>query len=160
MHQGLGRGPHHCSSVALIYYPVCWYSYLWPCPASASVRHTQTHSGWRIHMSAHWLLAPYLNGHGDTCIVMYFAWALTPLSLHSHMLRRQQTLTCAVQMVNSLMLLFNVSPSHRQHRLLFSSISLCILIHILLQSQIPKRSGLYNSIAVIKSSLINITQYA
>lgn len=131
MHQELGSGPHHCSSVALIYYPVCLYSYLWPCTASPSIKHTQTHSGWHIHMSAHRLLAPCLYGHWDTCVVTYFAWALTHLSPHSHMLPQQHKLTCVVQRVNSLMLLFHVSLSHRHHCLIFSSISFCILIFIL-----------------------------
>lgn len=68
-----------------------------------------------------------------------------------------------VQMVNSPALLFPVTPLHHC-RLFFSSISSCNLVVILwilsLQSLIPKRTSVYESVALIKSSLINISQYA
>lgn len=135
MHQELGSGPHHCSSVALIYYPVCLYSYLWPCTASPSIKHTQTHSGWHVHMSAHRLLAPCFYGHWDTCGVTVHtlhepSHTYSISTLTYSMLPQQHTLTCVVQRVNSLMLLFHASLSHRHHCLFFSSISFCILIFI------------------------------
>lgn len=98
-------------------------------PAHPSNTHRQTRAD--IYTSAHRLLAPCLYGHWDTCVVTYFARALTHLSLHSHMLPQQHTLTCVVQRMNSLMLLFHTSLSHRHHCLFFSSISFCILIFIL-----------------------------
>ena len=159
MHQELGSGPHHCSSDALIYYPVCLHSYLRPCPPSPSIKHTHRHT---THTSAHWLSAPCLPGHWETCIFTYsftFASALTHLSLHPHTLPWQRTLTCVVQMVNSPTLLFSFHTT--------PSLSLALFLPVFSSSfyshfpyvTIPKRTSVYKCVALIKSSLINISQY-
>ena len=132
MHQELGSGPHHCSSVALIYYPVCLHSYLRPRPASTSIKHTQTHLGWHIHTSAHWLSAPCLPGHWDTCMHTYILLCLctsphTLISTLTYAALTAHTYTCSSNGEFS-HASFSYHPPLHHCRLFFSS---CILIFFL-----------------------------
>ena len=133
MHQGPGSGPHHCSSVALIYYPVCLHSYPRPCPASPSIKRAQTHSGSHIHTRL-----PADSQHLAFLVIETRTYLHTASRLHepshtylyAHICCPRSTLTCVVQTVNSPMLLVPVTPLHHCQPF-FSSICSRSLIFIL-----------------------------
>lgn len=127
MHQELGSGPHHCSSVALIYYPVCLHSYLRPCPPSPSIKHTQTYNthvcpltvstmpSWTLrHMHIYIWLRVCMCPHTLISTPTYSA-----LTTHTYMCSSNGEFSHASFFL----------PHHSI--IVFSSISSCILIFIL-----------------------------